>query len=322
MLLDVWRACEYSTRVSPKSLLVSTLKTLRYSQPFNAVTTTSLRELTRAVGYCPNILPDRLHRVGRVDTRLPNGSVMHLETDATDWIPNRLFWGGFEAYEPETLGIFFKLAQRSTVVFDVGAYIGVFAFVAALANPDATVFGFEPMHATFARFLRNLQLNPELRVQPICAAVGEEDGSAQFYFGADHGPLPTSTSLSAEFMSKVSARSSVIVPTLCLDRFVERHSIGPVGLMKLDTESTEDAVLRGAQRILERDRPHVICEVLPAAHFDRLEHQLTKLGYHFYHLGSRGPQRAESLRASTDTMEWNWLFTTLTEDELAAELKR
>lgn len=49
--------------------------------------------------------------------------------------------------------------------------------------------------------------------------------------------------------------------------------------MKVDTEGTEHLVLRGAHQTIERDRPVVICEILPRASMAELNDVLARFGY-------------------------------------------
>jgi hypothetical protein len=41
----------------------------------------------------------------------------------------------------------------------------------------------------------------------------------------------------------------------------EQH-IENVGLLKIDEEAPDHTMLEGAKRILDRDRPYIVCEVL------------------------------------------------------------
>ena len=48
-----------------------------------------------------------------------------------------------------------------------------------------------------------------------------------------------------------------------VDDFVSAHDVRAVDLVKIDTEATEDSVLAGMTQTLARDRPAVVCEILP-----------------------------------------------------------
>ena len=49
---------------------------------------------------------------------------------------------------------------------------------------------------------------------------------------------------------------------LTLDSYVAEHNIENLGLFKVDAEASDHTVLEGAKRILDRDRPYIVCEVL------------------------------------------------------------
>ena len=53
------------------------------------------------------------------------------------------------------------------------------------------------------------------------------------------------------------AHPGVVVPTFRLDDIVE----GPVGFLKMDVEGAEGRVVKGAARLIERDRPIITTEL-------------------------------------------------------------
>ena len=53
------------------------------------------------------------------------------------------------------------------------------------------------------------------------------------------------------------AHPGVVVPTFRLDDIVE----GPVGFLKMDVEGAEGRVVKGATRLIERDRPIITTEL-------------------------------------------------------------
>lgn len=87
-------------------------------------------------------------RSGEVQVRLPNGRDLVLWSGDGDYWASRYWWHGWDAYEPETLGLWLRLAERASTVLDVGANVGIFALVAGLANPSASCYAFEPLPAS------------------------------------------------------------------------------------------------------------------------------------------------------------------------------
>ena len=290
------------------------LKRLRGSQPVNYLATSMVHGLFRATGLRSEFIFKHLHRVGNVRLALPNRRILRLWSRGDDWVSNQVYWRGWDGYEPETVPLFYRLATRAHVTFDVGAYVGFFALLTAKANPEGWVYAFEPLQGVYERLQKNVALNGLERVQCINSAVGEVDGTAEFF----HVPveLPTSSSLSYQFMRAADDLTMSTVPIITLDRFVEQNKIGRVDLVKIDTESTEPQVLRGMINTLQRDTPFIVCEVLGRGSERELEDVLQPMGYHYYHLTPDGPRLRERIEGHP---EWlNYLFTTLSPDEVAA----
>ncbi len=290
------------------SALKHILKRVRVSQPFNCLATGAVRSILRATGLCSEGVIKHLHRVGWVRSRLPNGRTLRLWSRADDWISNQVFWRGWAGYEQETVPLFFHLASRARLTFDVGAHVGFFTLLAAHANPLGRVLAFEPMPPIYERLKFNVLLNRLDNVECFASAVGDSDGQAEFF----HVPegLPSSSSLSREFMlSGGNAVQSTLVRVITLDRFARERKLGPVDLVKLDTESTEPQVLRGMTEILERDRPALFCEVLKGRGSEEaLCEILRPLGYQFYLLTPKGPAQRDRIEGHPTWL--NYFFTT------------
>ncbi len=294
--------------------MVKTLKRMRASQPFNYLATSVVYACQQATGMHSESVIKHLHRVGSVRRTLPNGRQLVLWSRGDDWVSNQIYWRGWDGYETETVPLFYRLAARAHVTFDVGAYVGFFSLLAAHANPAGQVFAFEPLPSVHKRLLRNVKLNQLTNVQCSASAVGEAQGEAEFWH--INAETPTSSSLSFEFMQAADNLVSTKVPVITLDRFVHDKNISRVELMKLDTESTEHQVLRGMTKTLERDHPIIFCEVLTERGGEApLEEILRRFGYLFYHLTPNGPVHRDKIEGHP---EWlNYLFTTLSPDEVA-----
>ena len=265
------------------------VKRLRRQPALNTALTLSVRAAVRARGREWAWAAAHLPRVGTVTARLPNGKKLRLVTDGTDWVANQIFWGGWSGFEPDVSPTFFELARSARVVLDIGAHIGFYSCLAALANPDARVFGFEPMPGPLEVFRANVAANDLSTVEIVTAAAGATTGRAEFYF--QEGPrVPSSSSLSREFMSDMPQLASREVAVMALDEFVETLAL-QVDLVKIDTESTESEVLDGLARTLRRDKPHVIVEVLDVASArpDRVDELCLPLGYRPILMSLNGP---------------------------------
>jgi FkbM family methyltransferase len=286
-VLAVVNTCRTISLVLPAALRRG-LKELRATQPFNWLVTRLVRTLARAFGATPGWAVMHLHPMGQVSARLPNGRTLRLWSRGDDWVSNQLFWHGWKAHERETATVFYRLAERSACTLDVGAYVGYFALLAAHANCAARVLAIEPLPAIHARLRQNVELNGlEGRIECVAAAAGASEGTALFYH-QPHG-LPTSSSLSFEFMRTADDVVSSTARILTIDRLLRERGVSRVDLVKIDTESTEPDVLAGMLEALRRDRPWIVCEVLAGRGAEsRLNALLRPLGYRYYLLTPGG----------------------------------
>jgi FkbM family methyltransferase len=218
-----------------------------------------------------------------------------------------VFWRGWDGYEPEVVSVFFRLAAGARLTLDVGAHVGYFTLLAALANPQGVVHAFEPLARVRARLEHNVALNALTNVQCHGQAASDRVGTQAFFDVG--GAVPSSASLSHEFATRDRhVAETCEVPVTTLDAFVERAALPGVDLVKIDTESTEPAVLTGFARTLARDHPDLLCEVLPTYGVEsRLDAILKPLGYRYYHLRPSGPRATTEIRGVRGAR--NYLFS-------------
>jgi FkbM family methyltransferase len=298
--------------------LKQTLRRLRLTQPFNLVATNLTRTALRVLGVEWDLAVRHLHRVGTVGAALPNGRTLRLWSQADDWVSNQVFWKGWDGYEPETARVFFALAARARATLDVGAYVGYYAILSALASPDSTVHALEPHPEVYERLLRNVALNGLGNVRCRRAAAGAADGQAELF----HVPtsMPTSSSLSLDFMRPAGELRGSTVEVIALDCYLREQGVERLDLVKVDTETTEPQVLTGMVESLRRHRPAIVCEVLPASGTGAaLSALLGPLGYRYYLLTPDGPLPCSAIEGHPRWL--NYLFTTFDLPELRAALE-
>jgi FkbM family methyltransferase len=267
----------------------------------NPVARALLRPLASIV---PASLLARVPFAGTLTLRLPDGQALRLTSDGRDRMASDLYWGGWRAFEPETFGVYLGLLPRARVVFDVGAYIGLYAMAAAAGAPEREVHAFEPVPESFERLRENLKVNGLGNVHAVRAAVGTRDGEATL-FVPDGVWLPSHSSTREGFRG--GARP-MPVPALTLDRYAKDHGVTRVDLVKIDTEGNEDEVLAGAAELFERSRPFVVCEVLRGLTEDRLNAWMAGRSYRFYRLEAQGPRRLERIEGDETYRARNFLF--------------
>lgn len=106
-----------------------------------------IRSFLKPLAKC-GFIPERFTLfpvTGKVSVLLPTGQRLFMEDNGRDLIANKLYYCGLKGYEYETIKIWIELVKKSEVIFDIGAYTGLYSLIAALINNKARVFAFEPI---------------------------------------------------------------------------------------------------------------------------------------------------------------------------------
>lgn len=256
-------------------------------------------------------IPDRLISlvpiVGRIPIKLSDGCQFLLETSGDDPLANFLFFRGFDGFEAETTPFFIELAKRSDFIFDVGANIGYYSLLAAAVNPKSHIYAFEPVNRVYERLTQNVELNHFSNIVCIFGAVTNLNGVISLY-------TPNGNQITCSASTLVTNEkdvSKIEVPAITLDSFAmaKENKIPRVDLIKIDTERTEHIVLDGASRIIERDKPTIICEVLPGSIERCLQSHFDKMGtYIYYHITNDGLIMKKSIEGDPNLIDRNYLF--------------
>jgi FkbM family methyltransferase len=176
------------------------------------------------------------------------------------------------------------------VAFDVGAHRGETTLKLLDSFPEAQIHSFEPLPENFAALQR---ATASTAAHTINAAVS--DGSGVLTIGRGE----------VTYQSGVSAAGERIeVQSLTVDEYADTHGIERLGLLKIDTEGHEEAVLRGAHRRLQAGAVEfVVCECEfaprpdePHAQFPALHALLEPLGYRVVSFYTGG----------VDSLGWVW----------------
>lgn len=157
-------------------------------------------------------------------------------------------------FEPDETRLVSRLLGPGDTFIDVGAHIGWFTTLAAVAvGANGQVIACEPYPANVAGLRRNLALNDGRNVRVVEAALGSQSGSLGLATSGDSGDV---TALDW------ASRGRVEVPMRTLDEIAPDGA--EIALVKMDVEGWEANVLRGAANALTRTR-HVIIEINPPA---------------------------------------------------------
>jgi FkbM family methyltransferase len=215
---------------------------------------------------------------------------MAIARDTGIGIASLLYWQGLDGYEPETSRTLRFLFERSATFIDVGANCGLYSILGALWNPNLQVIAFEPVPSICEGLKKNIQRNRlEDRVHCENVALSSQSGQATFFMPVGESKDVESTgTLSSESWQARKGSPRLQVETVRFDDYERRHPMH-VDLVKIDVEDFEADVLEGMQAVITRDRPFIVCEVLPRLHRNqRTQDVVESLKYQAYWITPAG----------------------------------
>ena len=177
---------------------------------------------------------------------------------------------------------FLRLHVHGAALVDVGANVG--SICLQLADQVDRAFLFEPNPIAASRARENLLLNNlpfevhEVALSDVCQELEFEDA----------GGVDTCNRTVVGFKTSVPTRK---VTGVTFDRFLaeREHPLGPVGLVKIDVEGHENAVLRGMKGFLSSERPRLMMfEYLARTNLSETLSILRDVDYRVFQLNSEG----------------------------------
>jgi FkbM family methyltransferase len=145
--------------------------------------------------------------------------------------------------------------QSAPTLVDVGSNIGASLMQMKLAKPDAFVYCFEPSDRFLPYLTQNVSANGWANVTIERSLLSSHAGTVRLYTNAT-----TASVVSREYDGH-DFRFDEVVTSTTLDGYF--RNLGPVHLIKIDTDGYDFDVLMGGSSLLRRDRPAVYFEFAP-----------------------------------------------------------
>jgi FkbM family methyltransferase len=177
---------------------------------------------------------------------VPAALAMYTHDPDRDLVSRRL--RDERRWEPFETSLWLAAQRPGDVVVDVGANLGYFTLLSALAEaPPSAVFAFEPAADNVELLHANLELNGcRDRVDVVHGALAQEAGAGTLWrSGANAGDH--------QIYHGDGDRDGERIRLLRGDEFLAPR-VPHIDLLKVDTQGSEVAVLRGLWPLLERSR--------------------------------------------------------------------
>lgn len=185
------------------------------------------------------------------------------------------------------------------VFVDVGANVGATLLQLRAADPDRPWLGFEPSPDNCRTLHSLIAANKLTHTTLVEAGASDHNGSGEL-----HGVSGTdgSASLFANYHAPGHPAQKHVVSVKLVDpaSMAESELAQSIGVIKIDVEGYELEVIRGFTPLIQRDRPVILCEILPVVddssprartqlgRQEKLMQELQALQYRFVHIAENG----------------------------------
>ena len=210
-------------------------------------------------------------------------------------------------YEPGTLAVLEQLASKSGVLYDIGAHIGFFT-CAWIRMGGRSVEAFEPLPSN-AAVLKDIVARNGISAAVRVHAFALGNDNARVRLLAHALDLGTTSMAFVEDIGGIrsqarSERYRLAEPTAValrrLDDVLADEKLPPPDVLKIDVEGAEPEVLAGAESLLARLKPAVVCEVHNIDGGLRVSDQMARLDYRLQIIGWNNMQTAALWRTGED----------------------
>jgi methyltransferase, FkbM family len=193
--------------------------------------------------------------LGRVVVRLSDGSRVFVNDRATKDIN---FYDHYVRREYMRHPNY--VPGEGWVVFDVGAYVGIYSLWASRLVGGGFVVTFEPNPIAYRWLISNIELNGATNIKALPYALGDEITRQRLYVAGEN--IEASSLIMNHIINnpldKYSIVGEFVVPVVTLDYVIDKSveivgkPVRRIDLVKVDVEGYEMRVLKGAIRTLER----------------------------------------------------------------------
>jgi FkbM family methyltransferase len=156
-----------------------------------------------------------------------------------------------------------RLANPKGELFlDVGSNRGQTLLDLRAAHPTAAYVGFEPNPASVCYITTLIRINRWQNTEVIAVGLAAEAGVSRLFLRSGK-PTDDCGTLIEDFPPG-AVREAICVPVFPLDMIRPLLPPQRIGFLKIDVERAEADVLRGMRKVMEEERPSILCEVLHA----------------------------------------------------------
>jgi len=165
-------------------------------------------------------------------------------------------------WEPHVSRAIWKRLKPGMRVLDIGSNFGYYALMAAArVGPSGFVHAFEPQPEVFEILAMNVRMNGhQAMIRCNNFALGDSQGDVELNVFTKYAGAGSLSEFSEAFQIELRERVRRIrVPIRVLDEMAELND-QRIDFIRMDVEGAEPLIVRGAKKIISRDRPLLVLE--------------------------------------------------------------
>lgn len=183
-------------------------------------------------------------------------------------------------YEPHIISALSRLIPQTASCIDIGANLGAISLQLSKIAPNGHIYSFEPTFTSFNYLTQNIAANHIDNITAYNLRISDQSndlvrkyvsdlsafsfvmGANDFVMGANDMPAPP------DIARDIASAKEETIHCISIDDWVSQNNIRPIDFIKLDTKGMEHAALRGARKLLSRDKPDLAIGFNPRTNED------------------------------------------------------
>ena len=210
---------------------------------------------------------------GILEFAINNINFEMLNVNNDDGIVTKYFWR--DEYEALSTKLWSNLSKKNSIFIDVGSHTGIYSIIGNLSNIKNITVSIEPYFLNYARLLTNLRLNNIPTINCFCYAVLNTPGLVNFKISTNN--------YYHTMGGKVEETGDLKVKALTLDNLKFDNTRKKIEAIKIDTEGSEDKVLEGSKKLINKNKPDFLIEYNKNS-YEKCLKILEQYNYSFYFL--------------------------------------
>lgn len=152
------------------------------------------------------------------------------------------------------------ISMQEGLFIDVGANVGQTLMKVKSVNAEWPYLGFEPDPTCVEYICELIKRNKFAKSVIVPAGLSDQAGILTLFL---NGPADPCATVVPYFRGDEESKDKKYVAVLRLDDVVRSLRVRHVSTIKIDVEGSELNVLKGALQTIQRERPFILCEILP-----------------------------------------------------------